>query len=82
MSARELGNYNVKMNTVMPGLMLHKNTLDIGHEARIQRLTRLKEENLLHRHGTPEELAEPIVHLTKLQNISGQLINTDSRILF
>ena len=77
-SAPELGDHNVQMVTVMPGLILHKNSRAAGREDKIERL---KNANLLHGHSNAQEFAETVWHLTGLQHISGQLINTDSRIL-
>ena len=80
--ARELGEYNIKVNTVMPGLTPHNNLIKEGRftEAYFEQYKR--EQPVLHRIGTPEEFAMTVVHLTQLQNMSGQLVNCDNRILF
>lgn len=76
--AIEVGEYNIKVNAVCPGLILHdriKNYPSALHES-------IKSMNTLHRTGTPEEFAGFVFHLSTMNNISGQTINLDSRILF
>jgi len=42
----------------------------------------LKQMKLLKRTGEPEEFAAFVFHMSTMKNISGQIINLDSRILF
>ena len=77
--ASEAGEYNVKVNALCPGLVLHPR-LAAGYPADKQ--GEIKGHNLLHRTGTPEEFADFVFHLSTMKNISGQTINLDSRIVF
>ncbi len=77
--AMEVGEYNIKVNALCPGLILHGRMLAKYPPDREQAI---KNENLLHRTGTPEEFADFVFHLSTMNNISGQTINLDSRIIF
>lgn len=75
--AREVGKRNIKVNVVVPGLVLTDMTKGLGEEK-----TREKtEENCLKRINTPEDVADFIYFLANTNNISGQVFNIDSRIL-
>jgi len=75
-AALELGEHNVKVNAVCPGRTRHQRRIRDGHTPRTP-------ENILGRvSGSPEEFAKYVVHLSTMENISGQTINLDSRILF
>ena len=77
--AIEVGEYNVKVNAVCPGLILHERLRPNYPEETYQRI---KNANLLRRTGDPEEFANFVFHLSTMNNISGQTLNLDSRILF
>ena len=75
-AARELGEYNIKVNTVNPGRTAHERWTRRGRKPGIP-------ENVLGRiSGDPIEFARFVVHLSTMENISGQTLNLDSRILF
>lgn len=75
-AALELGEYNVKVNTVCPARTRHERRIREGHTAK-------PSNNLLGRvSGNPEEFANFIVHLSTMEDISGQTFNVDSRIVF
>jgi len=76
-AARELGGYNIKVNAVNPGLITHKQLSlgGISSEGYI-------EETTLGRLSEPEDLADLIVFLSQRNNLSGQIFNNDSRVLF
>ncbi|MFC2001945.1 SDR family NAD(P)-dependent oxidoreductase [Chloroflexota bacterium] len=77
-AARELGDYNVKVNAVCPGRILHERSLGQGRRPRDY-----EEETVLHRAtGSAQEFAKFVVYLSSMENISGQTLNLDSRILF
>ncbi len=76
-AAWELGPYNVKVNVVCPGLIVHPSLNPFGTD-----IDFYTNETVLHRYGGPDEVADFIVHLAKMGNISGQILNIDSRILF
>ncbi|MBI2848066.1 MAG: SDR family NAD(P)-dependent oxidoreductase [Chloroflexi bacterium] len=77
--ARELGDYNVKVNVILPGMIRHKNIINENRRSE-EDVEAYKRAAVLHRTGTPEELAATVVHITTLQNISGQTIKLDSTI--
>ncbi len=74
--AREIGSRNVRINTVLPGLLPTKMTSSLSPE----RLQSLVNENVLRRINSLEEVARFIVFLAKMQNVSGQVFQLDSRI--
>ncbi|MFC2002300.1 SDR family NAD(P)-dependent oxidoreductase, partial [Chloroflexota bacterium] len=77
-AARELGDYNVKVNAVCPGRILHERSLREGRAPRNYEM-----ETVLHRTtGSAQEFAKFVVHVSSMENISGQTLNLDSRILF
>ena len=72
-AAIELGEYNIKVNIVNPGRVLHPG--DVLKESNIQ-------ENTLKRISNAPDVADFYVHLAGMKNTSGQIFNLDSRILF
>ncbi len=76
-AAWELGPYNVQVNAICPGLTVHPSLKPFGSDVDFY-----TGEAALHRYGGPDEVAKFMVHLTGMQNISGQILNIDSRILF
>ncbi|MBI4186954.1 MAG: SDR family oxidoreductase [Chloroflexi bacterium] len=76
-AARELGEYDIKVNAVCPGLIVHERT---GmYQAKIENSLR---DTMLGRLSDPAEFADFIVYLSQKANISGQTFNLDSKILF
>ncbi len=76
-AARELGGFNIKVNAVLPGHLpteMGGSIPDAIHE-------RVLHENALNRVSDPREVAEFIHHLSRMNNVSGQIFNLDSRIL-
>ena len=78
-AAIEAGQYNIKVNALCPGAILHE---ALKASMPPDRQEALKQMNLLKRTGDPEEFAAFVFHLSTMKNISGQIINLDSRILF
>lgn len=76
-SALELGRFNIKINTVLPGYI----ATDMGSEISDNVLTRILKENALARSSDPQEVAGFIHHLSEMNNVSGQVFNLDSRVL-
>ncbi len=76
-AALEVGGYNIKVNAVNPGLITHEQLVlgGITTEGYIN-------ETMLGRLSNPEDLADFVVYISQKDNISGQIINTDSRVLF
>jgi 3-oxoacyl-[acyl-carrier protein] reductase len=78
--ARELADYNIKVNAVCPGHIHHDRAVRRG---RANPDGDYQSRNLLHRaSGSAREFAEFLVHLSTMNNISGQTLNLDSRIVF
>lgn len=76
-AAGELGNYNIKVNAVLPGYL----RTDMGSTVREDVHRRILASNALGRANDPEEVAAFIHHLSLMQNVSGQVFNLDSRLL-
>ena len=76
-AAKELGGFNIKVNAVLPGYLptaMGGSISEAIHE-------RVLHENALNRVSDPQEVAEFIHHLSRMNNVSGQIFNLDSRIL-
>lgn len=76
-AAREFGEYNIKVNAVNPGLITHEQLVlgGINPEGYIS-------ETMLGRLSNPKDLADFVVYISQKDNISGQIFNMDSRVLF
>jgi 3-oxoacyl-[acyl-carrier protein] reductase len=74
--AKEIGSRNVRVNTVLPGLLPTQMTAALTGE-QMQNLTA---ENVLRRTSTLEEVASFTAFLAKMENVSGQIFQLDSRI--
>lgn len=72
-AAVEFGESNIKVNVVFPGRIMHPG--DILDQRNIQETT-------LKRVNDVAEVADFYVYLSRMKNISGQIFNLDSRILF
>jgi 3-oxoacyl-[acyl-carrier protein] reductase len=75
--ARELGRYNIKVNTVLPGFV----QTDMGGKISDAVFDRILRENALGRVSDPREVAGFVYHLSLMNNVSGQIFNLDSRVL-
>lgn len=76
-AARELGNFNIKVNAVLPGYL----ATDMGGSVSAEVRERISRECALGRSTTPAEVAEFVYRLSMMDNVSGQVFNLDSRIL-
>jgi 3-oxoacyl-[acyl-carrier protein] reductase len=72
-AALELGEYNIRVNVVAPGKNPHPGEVENRE---------FEEENILRRTNAPPEVAAFFLHLSRMTNVSGQIFNLDSRILF
>lgn len=72
-AARELGQYNIKVNMVIPGPVPHPRLAWAFNPGDTK-------QGLLRRDQTPEEFALFIANLTKLENVSGQTFVVENRI--
>ena len=69
-AALELGEHNVRVNVISPGRNPHPGEVSNP------------EGNILPKTNTPPDVAAFFVHVSRMTNISGQIFNLDSRILF
>lgn len=76
-AAKELGGFNIKVNAVLPGYL----PTEMGGSISEAIHERVLHENALNRVSDPQEVAEFIHHLSRMNNVSGQIFNLDSRIL-
>lgn len=75
--AREVGQYNIRVNAVMPGYM----DVGMGQRAPEKVKAYAVSENVLGRLASAEESAAFIAYVSSMQNVSGQVFNLDSRIV-
>lgn len=76
-AAKELGCFNIRVNAVLPGYL----PTEMGSQVSEKIRERVLAENALGRVSDPVEVADFIIHLTTMQNVSGQVFNLDSRVL-
>jgi len=76
-SALELGRFNIKVNAILPGFMKTAMTESIPQPDRDS----IVNSNVLKRVQDINEVAEFVYRLSNMTQISGQVFNTDSRIL-
>jgi 3-oxoacyl-[acyl-carrier protein] reductase len=76
-SAKELGQFDIKVNTVLPGYL----PTDMGGTVSDAVHDRILRENTLGRMSDPQEVADFVRHLSLMNNVSGQVFNLDSRII-
>ncbi len=75
-AAREWGGIGIQVNTVCPGILPTSMTATLS----FQQSRHLTVENLLGRTSTLEEVSKFIRSLSKMDHVSGQVFNLDSRI--
>lgn len=78
-AALELGEYNIKVNAVCPGLIIHE---QLHGDPRVQIREVYMDQTMLHRLSNPEDFADWVVFLSQKNNVSGQIYNLDSRVFF
>lgn len=74
-AAQELGQYNVRVNAVCPGLIMNEK------HAQVALVEDHLRETTLGRLGAPEDFAEAVYQLAQWPNVSGQTFILESRIL-
>lgn len=75
-AARELAEYNIRVNAIIPGYMMTEMGIR-AHKA----IEIAKENSIMKRLSDPEEIAGFIVYLLSTENITGQVFSLDSRII-
>ena len=75
--ALELGRFNIQVNAVIPGIMKTDMTKDLPESVK----DKIVSSNILNREQDMAEVVEFIYNLSKMNNVSGQIFNLDSRIL-
>ena len=75
--ALELGRFNIQVNAVIPGFMKTDMTKDLPESVK----DKIVSSNILNREQDMAEVVEFIYNLSKMNNVSGQIFNLDSRIL-
>jgi 3-oxoacyl-[acyl-carrier protein] reductase len=76
-AARELGQFNIQVNAVLPGYLPTPMTRKLSQKRSLQ----IVEENVLGRTSHFGEVCRFIHHLSLMKHVSGQVFNLDSRIL-
>ncbi|MBI5198531.1 MAG: SDR family NAD(P)-dependent oxidoreductase [Nitrospirae bacterium] len=76
-AAIELGRYNIKVNAVLPGLLM----TDMVHSSRFTVLGSQLKESVLERFSDIERVADFICNLSEIDSVSGQVFNLDSRVV-
>lgn len=76
-AAIELGEYNIRVNAILPGYLPTEMGTDISDKIKEQIIGK----NILHRLSDAKEAADFIHNLSTKENISGQVFNLDSRII-
>ncbi len=74
--AREVAEQGVRVNAVLPGLLPTRMTAGLTESAR----RALVEANLLRRMNSPDEVASLVLGLARTEDVSGQILQWDSRI--
>ncbi len=76
-AAKELSEYSIMVNAVLPGYMLTDMGIESGERAKETAL----EDSLVKRFSNPDNVAEFIVYLSGTSGITGQVFNLDSRVI-
>ena len=74
-AARELAEYNIRVNAVLPGYMM----TEMGARS-AKATTQAKEESLLRTLTDPADIARGITAIAEMDYVTGQIISLDSRI--
>jgi len=75
-SAKELGQFNIKVNAILPGYL----PTDMGGDVSDAVLNRIQQANALNRVSESGEVSDFIYCLSLMNNVSGQVFNLDSRV--
>ncbi|MBU0650380.1 SDR family oxidoreductase [bacterium] len=75
--AREAGEFNVRVNVVLPGFMLTEMTQSVSQEIVQKKIN----ENVLKRVSDPGVVAREIYLINSMENVSGQVFNLDGRVI-
>jgi 3-oxoacyl-[acyl-carrier protein] reductase len=75
--AKELGPFNIQVNAVLPGYL----PTDMGSSVSDTVQERIMQQNALGRTSTSKEVSDFVYYLARMDNVSGQVFNLDSRVL-
>lgn len=75
-AARELGEYNIRVNAILPGYM----PTEMGKTSE-KAMEKAKKDSIIGRLSNIKEVSEFIAHLLTTKNITGQVFSLDSRIV-
>jgi NAD(P)-dependent dehydrogenase (short-subunit alcohol dehydrogenase family) len=81
-AANEFGEYNVKVNGVLPGFIAHWKGEELEQVLGGYKPDYYMRETMLNRNAVPDDLAELVFFISETKNVSGQTYNNDSRLLF
>lgn len=76
-AAIELGKSNVRVNVLLPGLL----PTSMGESITAQQKEKQLSSSVLDRGGDMREVAQFVVNLGEMENVSGQVFNIDGRVL-
>jgi 3-oxoacyl-[acyl-carrier protein] reductase len=75
--AKELGDFNIKVNIIFPGFLETNLTKDLDPKIKQKAIN----DNILNRISTPKKVAKFIYNICQTEDISGQVFNLDSRMV-
>jgi 3-oxoacyl-[acyl-carrier protein] reductase len=75
-AARELSEYNIRVNAVLPGYLM----TDMGRRAQ-KASEKAREDSILKKLSACREVAEFVLYLVKTEHISGQVLSLESRLM-
>ena len=75
--AQELGPSGIRVNCVAPGVILTDMCAGVDEAT----LEQLRQENLVGRNGTPEDVAKAMVYLTEAPFVSGQVLSVNGGLI-
>jgi 3-oxoacyl-[acyl-carrier protein] reductase len=75
-AARELAEFNIRVNAVLPGYMM----TEMGSKA-FMASEKAKDESILHSLSNPSKVSQSIFSLAEMSYITGQVLNLDSRVV-
>ena len=75
--AQELGPSGIRANCIAPGVILTDMCADVDADT----MEQLRQENLVGRNGTPEDIAKAIAYLADAEFVSGQVLSVNGGLI-